>query len=757
MAEVTGTQTVFEDDSQPTNFAKLRAIPWGLAYDLANTFFIQLTFFGSVFILFLDDLGLDTSQIGLLLSVMPFLGLLSLFITQPVARAGYRKTFLLSMGFRNLFAGGLLLIPLLAGILYPDSLLQYVAIITIGFAVSRAIAMTAFLPWQQEYLPPHMRGRYSGYSSIIVSIAGLVAVAVAGLLLDRLDTVWRYPILFGIGVLFGLSSLYFASHFPGGAPAESNVSLLRIDKKVFTPLRDSRFVRYLMVLGLITLSIGPVFSFLPIFMRERVGLNDGSIVFLSTGSLVGGLLSSYFWGWLADRYGSKPVSITGLLLQGFLPLLWLGMPRGSALSLPFALGISFIQGIVSSGWSIGSGRLLFVSIVSAENRTEYLSQYNAWTGLLSGFGSILGGFLLQSFSDFQGTVFNRGIDSYSVLFGIGFILSLVSTVLLYTLRTHREAGLREFAGLFIHGNPLTALSSVVRFYYAREEADMLAATRQLGLARSPLTVEELLVSLDDPRFYVRFEAIVSITRLGTNERLMHALIDVMQAPDPALAGIAAWALGRVGNEKAFPPLREALRNSKYRSVQAQAARALGSLGDESSIPLLRERLQTHEDIGFQVACASGLGKLGAVEATSDLLRILYDNPYIQGRKEVGLSLARLVEAEGKYIQLSRGFLEDPATVLAQEMENLREAVKKNLLNQKEILASMYDARERFAHEELDAGFHLLVKVINLGSTEEAPSHARKILAECGERIKEFGRSRLEYPILAIVTLERSMK
>ena len=39
--------------------------------------------------------------------------------------------------------------------------------------------MTAFFPWQQEYIPHQMRGRYAGYSSIIVSLAGLVAAAVA--------------------------------------------------------------------------------------------------------------------------------------------------------------------------------------------------------------------------------------------------------------------------------------------------------------------------------------------------------------------------------------------------------------------------------------------------------------------------------------------------------------------------------------------------------------------------------------------------
>src|SRR5512138_3742624 len=103
MTELTATPPVPDVGTAPTQYEKLRAIPWSLGYDLSNTFFVQLTFFGSVFILFLNDLGLDKSQIGILLSVMPFLSLLSLFITPSVSRLGYRKTFLFSLSARNLF------------------------------------------------------------------------------------------------------------------------------------------------------------------------------------------------------------------------------------------------------------------------------------------------------------------------------------------------------------------------------------------------------------------------------------------------------------------------------------------------------------------------------------------------------------------------------------------------------------------------------------------------------------------------------
>ena len=44
MTETTA-DAVASAGAQPTQYEKIRAIPWSLAYDVANTFFVQLTFF----------------------------------------------------------------------------------------------------------------------------------------------------------------------------------------------------------------------------------------------------------------------------------------------------------------------------------------------------------------------------------------------------------------------------------------------------------------------------------------------------------------------------------------------------------------------------------------------------------------------------------------------------------------------------------------------------------------------------------------
>ena len=106
-----------------------------------------------------------------------------------------------------------------------------------------------------------------------------------------------------------------------------------------------------------------------------------------------------------------------------------------------------------------------------------------------------------------------------------------------------------------------------------------------------MTVEELLETLVDPRFNVRFEAIISIARMGPDPRLVEAVAGVLEGREISLSVIAAWALGRMGSDDALPALRRGL-NSTYRSLQAHCARSLGTLGDQESAPLLLERLAT---------------------------------------------------------------------------------------------------------------------------------------------------------------------
>jgi Na+/melibiose symporter-like transporter len=762
---------------EPTTVEKMRGLPWGIAFDTTNSVYCQLTVLGSLFVLYLNELGLNKTQIGALLSLFPFTALLALVIAPAVARWGYKRTFLTFYGGRKAINAFLLLVPWVLVTFGHEAVVTYVIVVVAVFAVSRAIAMTVITPWQQEYIPNSVRGKYAATSSIFSGLANFLAITVAGYVIGDAPDLNRFTILMAVGLVFGAVAVWSVSHVPGGAPVKpagkktrrknafaavrdwiadlGQRPIKRSVKKtqrgdMLAALRDRSFVLYILGIGLFTLATGPLGSFLPLFMREEVGLSSGNVVLLQTGGLLGGLLSSYLWGWAADRYGSKPVMLSGLYMRVILPVLWLLMPRQSVWSLYVALGIAFLAGVSDMGWTIGSGRLLFVSIVPPERRTGYMAVRYAWVGIVGGVGNLVGGRVLDYSAAIAGRQFLfLTIDPYTVLFVAGLVLSAASIALFRGVRADSSVTTGEFAGMFLRGNPLWALESLVRFYRARDERDAITVTERLGQTQSPLTVDELLEALADPRFYVRFEAIVSIARRGPDERLVDALVEVLRGDEPALSVIAAWALGRMGDERAIEPLREGL-DARYRSIRAHCVRSLGSLEDAEVAPILLDRLADETDEGLKLAYASALGQLEAQEAVGELLTLLRASSSPEAQMEVALALARIVGDEHNFIQLLRQVRGEAGTAASRSVTALKKKMGAyQAEGEADLLATFDSCAEALAQDDLGQGVALFCRAIRLSPSEELSDACVEILNDCAERLDEFGAGRLEYVILAL--------
>ena len=57
---------------------------------------------------------------------------------------------------------------------------------------------------------------------------------------------------------------------------------------------------------------------------------------LQAAGIAGRFLSSFIWGWAADRFGSKPVALSGSMLAISLPVGWMLMPHDSSWGLVWA-------------------------------------------------------------------------------------------------------------------------------------------------------------------------------------------------------------------------------------------------------------------------------------------------------------------------------------------------------------------------------------------------------------------------------------
>lgn len=734
---------------EPTTLEKLRGLKWSIASNAANTVFTQYTFFGSIFVLFLSALGLSKGEMGFLLALIPFFGLIALFVAPWVERYGVKRSYLTFFGLRNLAAACLLFTPLVLARYGVETTLTFIAITIAVFSMLRAVGVTASYPWVQEYVPNSVRGKYTAVNNITATTTGFVAVLIGGWVLGHTPGLTGFMLLIGVAIAFGLLSVGIAFLIPGGAPRPAAQTGSQT-RGMRDALGDGDFNLYLIAVGLITLATVPLGSFLPLFMREEVGLTESGVVWLQTGTLLGSLLSSYLWGWAADRYGSAPVTLYGLGMRAMLPFFWMFMPRDSAASLYIALAIAFLQGVADMGWGIGSGRLLYVNIVPAAKRTSYMALYYAWVSVTGGLSQLGGGRLLEVTQNLSGQVWVFTIDPYFPLFVLNIILPIGAFFLLRRVQQDEGIGMREFAGNFLRGNPFLAFTSMIRFHMAHDEHATVLSTERLGQAKSPLTVDELLEALEDPRFNVRFEAVISIGRMHPDPRLIQALEEILNGSELALTVVAAWALGRLGDKQAIESLRDSL-DSNYRSIRGHSARALGALGDKEITPELLARLESEQDKGLQMAYASALGNLCATEAVPQLLELLATTSNPGARLELALSLARLVGDEHQFIHLLRSVRGDPGTAMSQAVSAYRKKAEKAKV-EPAVLAQLDATADQLARGDLVGGEQALGEVIRHLPPEEFTSTGAAILAGCAAQLAQPEPS-YDHALLALHTLQ----
>lgn len=737
--------------AEPTTIEKLRGIPWSIATFASNTFFVQFTFFGSVFPLFLSELGLSKGQMGFLFSLMPFLGLIAPFIAPWTARYGYKNTFLTFFGLRKIFTILLLLTPWVQVHFGGQGTLIFVSLIVACFAFSRSVAETARIPWAQEYVPNSIQGKYTAMNNFFTSLAGFFAVGVASYVLGRSHELSSFMFLIAAGVVTGFVSVWCSAFIPGGAPRPIQAGQVAPKRDLREALQDRNFLLYLATVGVIILATTPVGSFIPLYMTDEVGLSASNVVLLQMGTLAGTLVTSYIWGWMADRYGSKPVMISGIWLRMLIPLALLLMPRHSSLSLYSAIGISLLQGIADMGWGVGSTRILYVSVVPPEKKADYMALYFAWIGVLGGISQLAGGWILDWTAGLNGQWGYLTLDAYSPLFLSGIVLILASLPLIRRMRADNRFGMGQFVGIFLRGNPFLAMGSLIRYQYSRNEHDAVLVTERLGEAKSLLTVDELLDALHDPRFQVRFEALISIARMPPDHRLREALIETLNGTELALSAMAAWALGRMGDQEALPALRSAL-DSPYLSIKAHSARAIGALRARELAPLIRERLAAEQDKGLQMAYASALGNLHDQEATGLLLGLLEHTANDKARLELALALSRLVGHEHSYIQLVRGGREDLGTTVAQALTTFKRKLERTTKPNGEAV-TLTNCINAFAHHDRAGGIRQVSQILRELEPEHFHPTSQQILSACAAALERYGEQHLEYLYLTLHILQ----
>lgn len=405
-----------------TEAQKIRALPWNLVNGVFTNIFYLWTFGGSVFVLFLNELGLPKGQIGTLLSLFPFCGLLALGFAPLATRLGRKRVFIAGYGTRYFIIAGLLGLPWITAHYGYAAAVAFLFIDISIVALLRAMAETAYYPWTQEFIPNRVRGKFSAVYMVLTTIASAAALLTAGYVIGVKTGLSGYLFLIGVGAVLGFIGILAMLPVPGGAPESSADAPRAHFANMLDALHDRNLVAYLGGMAGITIGSVLLTSFLPLYVKEQIGLPAGTVVTLDSVGMVGGALSSLAWGWAADRVGSRPVLMPALTLSLIIPLGWLALPRQAPHAVVWCGLLYFIFGVVSFGVFIGSGRLLFNGVVPPEKSTAYTAIYYAWMGLTGGAAPLLAGGILTATAGWQTRLGGLTFDGHALLFCLSVLL-----------------------------------------------------------------------------------------------------------------------------------------------------------------------------------------------------------------------------------------------------------------------------------------------------------------------------------------------
>ncbi len=645
---------------------KTRALPWYYTFQASNTVFVLLTIFGPVFPLFMHEAGLSKSQIGGLLAIPHLFTLMALLITGFVIRRGPKRIFIVMNTMRSIIIAGLLAVPLARSWLTPSQTFMAVAGIIAAFAFCRAMAETGYLPWEKEFIPDRIRGKVYAVNGIICGITALCTSLAAALILRRLPGVAGYQLLILTGIAFSLVSVWGLRSIPGGQPAPPVTRPRPMLEDLTAPLRDRNFRRFLLGNGLFVLACG-VFPFLPLYLQIQLGLPADKVMIMDMSVRGGILLTSYFWGWSADRFGGRPVAITGILMVLVFPLSLCFLPGGFQPLIILLAALYGLYGMAIQGYLVGLTRYLYADAVPARAGAGYYSIHYAAAGICTAAGPLLAGYLLdccaplrQQWGFFTITPFTPMLLLSAALFG-------AAAAICRRLRSVDAMPTGKFLSMLIQGNPLLAFGSILRYQFAWNEDERITTTERLGRAKNTASADELLESLQDPSFNVRYEAILAIARLPATAQLTEALVGVLRGQEPDLSVAAGWALGRLGDPRAIPALQETMQ-SEYALLRSRAARSLAILGDQASAPAMLQAMRVEQHDAIKVAYATALGSLRVAAALPDILELLRKLARAPLRNETTLAAARILSCDQRFTRLWRAARHEPGAACAAALQ-----------------------------------------------------------------------------------------
>ncbi|MFH1709034.1 MAG: MFS transporter [Planctomycetota bacterium] len=321
--------------------------------------------------------------------------------------------------------------------------------------------------WQNDLIPPAIRGAYWGMRNRIIGMVQLGGMVVAGVSLHYAKTAGRemlaFGVLFGVAALARLSCVWFVAgqYEPPMAPptaAGREFRFLTFVGKLFT----TNFGRFALFVILITFSVNVMNPLVAVYLLQSLEFGYIQFTAIVMAPFITSIIFMTYWGALGDRYGNHRLIIVTALGIPVIILGWILLKNFYLLVL-----LQVFAGFVWAGFNLATFNFIF-DVVRRENVHKIMAYYQTLNNLCTIAGALAGGWLITRVTGLELPFLAPG--NYEVVFLAA--LGLVVLVIAGFARSFKEVRTVEDA------------PSLDYFYLYRPMAHLMDQFELMGFKRS---------------------------------------------------------------------------------------------------------------------------------------------------------------------------------------------------------------------------------------------------------------------------------
>jgi MFS family permease len=335
----------------------------------------------------------------------------------------------------------------------------FTVILVLGTLAS-SVSTVAWSAAISEVVPERLSGRYFAKRNLIFGAWTLIAVMVAGQIVEwRGNSLAAFAAVFCLAGFSRLMGLFFLTRmrFPAVVMAPQAHSLALSD--LFSVMRNRNYLALCSFIGIWGLLLNAAMPFYTVYLVDSLKLGIGTVVKLTTLASLGGLVTLKAWGRLSDRFGNRPVlQVVATIWTLTALVMWSLVRPGFTWHLYVGY---FVVGSMTAGFQLTQFNLM-VRLAPAQERQAYVAVFLALTSLLTAAGPVVGGQILKfaprQFGEFLGQPFL----SFQWLFILAALGGMLATALVRRVHEPAEQPAinvwREMRGMRTFNPMLSAMS-----------------------------------------------------------------------------------------------------------------------------------------------------------------------------------------------------------------------------------------------------------------------------------------------------------